>query len=350
MQRETQRLKEATTKKDLFEAYNDDASDSETTVSNDQPIWLTLATKKHMADKARLKPGKLKVPHSLNKSPNLSVCLITTDPQRAVKDAIADPSFPKTLSSRITKVIGYSKLKARYHSFESRRQLLAEHDIFLADDRIILQLVATLGKTFYKATAKRPVPIAIAPRRQSDKQDAKTKARGSAAVKKDAAIASPVIVAQEIERTLNTVPISMKPGASIAIRVGWPNFSPEQLAENVRAVVDGIVPRFIAKGWRNVKSIHIKGPNTAALPIWHAPNMWTSEDDIQQEEIDGNSTRTDIARKDKRKIPLLSTDELRSRKKLLKAQEATSLDNAQAEKRKARLLKQKAQAVDDGTS
>ena len=62
------------------------------------------------------------------------------------------------------------------------------------------------------------------------------------------------------------------------------NFSPEQVAENVEAVVNGMVEKFVTKGWRNVRAIHIKGPNTMALPVWLADELWTDEGDILEDE------------------------------------------------------------------
>jgi ribosome biogenesis protein UTP30 len=130
--------------------------DSET---NEAPIWLTLTTKKHIVDQKRLKPAKIALTHPLNASSAATICLITADPQRTYKDIIASPAFPLELKSRITRIIGVHKVKVKYHQFEAQRQLLASHDIFLADDRIITQLPKLLGKTFYKSTTKRPVPV-----------------------------------------------------------------------------------------------------------------------------------------------------------------------------------------------
>ena len=103
------------TKKTLI-GDNDEDEDEDTPLHN-EAVWLVVTTKKHVVDKNRLKPGKISIPHSLNASSNLSVCLITADPQRAVKNIVTDPSFPQDLTSRIDKVIGYTKLKSRYHTF-----------------------------------------------------------------------------------------------------------------------------------------------------------------------------------------------------------------------------------------
>ncbi|GAB1215627.1 hypothetical protein ATERTT37_004819 [Aspergillus terreus] len=333
--------KEKTATKKTLIGDNDDDSDDDAPLHN-EAVWLVLTTKKHVVDKNRLKPGKISIPHSLNSSPSLSICLITADPQRSVKNIVADPSFPKHLSSRIDRVIGYSKLKARYQSFETRRQLLAEHDVFLADDRIIMRLVNTLGKVFYKSS-KRPIPIRIAEIEKVDgkkvKKDPKTKSKDD-----DSAFASPAIVAKEIEKALGCAPVQLAPATTAAIRVGSAKFTPQQLAENVEAVVKGLTDKFITKGWRNIKALHIKGANTMAMPIWLASELWVEDADVVEEDTKaledgkGNKKRKQVADEEK---PLIEGN-----KKTKKAK-ATE-DDEDVAARKEKLEKQKAKALEDG--
>ncbi|KAJ9321567.1 hypothetical protein DTO027B5_3510 [Paecilomyces variotii] len=341
-----QKQKEETSTKKTLIGDNDDASDEDVPINN-EPVWMVLTTKKHVVDKNRLKPGKITIPHSLNAAPSLSICLITADPQRAFKDVIADPAFPSSLSSRINRVIGFSKLKARYQSFESRRQLLAEHDVFLADDRIIMRLVPTLGKIFYKSS-KRPIPVRIAGIEKVDgkrvKKDPKKK---SANDEKDASVASPLIVAKEIEKALNSAPVHLAPSATTAIRVGVSNFTPQQLQENIEAVVKGLTEKFITKGWRNIKAIHIKGPNTIAMPIWLASELWVEETDVLEDAAETKAIEgaNDKKRKSSAEEPKL----LEENKKKKKSKTADDEDDAAAlAARKQKLQQQKAKALQDG--
>lgn len=62
------------------------------------------------------------------------------------------------------------------------------------------------------------------------------------------------------------------------------SFTPEQVAENVEVVVSGMVDKFVTKKWRNIRAIHIKGPNTIALPVWLAEELWVDEADVLEEE------------------------------------------------------------------
>ncbi|KAA8646952.1 hypothetical protein EYZ11_012238 [Aspergillus tanneri] len=340
-----QEEKEKTAAKKTLIGDNDDDSDEENTPLHNEAIWLVLTTKKHVVDKNRLKPGKISIPHSLNSSSSLSVCLITADPQRAVKNIVADSSFPQHLSSRIDKVIGFSKLKSKYQSFESRRQLLSEHDVFLADDRIIMRLVNTLGKIFYKSS-KRPIPIRIAEIEKVDgkkvKKDPKKKSKDE-----DSAFASPAIVAKEIEKALNCAAVHLAPATTAAIRIGNSKFTEQQLAENVEAVVKGLADKFITKGWRNIKALHVKGANTMAMPIWLASELWVDEADVVEEAPENDTKAIEGAKSKKRKQAGEDEKLLEGTKKTKKSKAIEDDDDAAA--RKEKLQKQKAMALEDGS-
>lgn len=187
----------------------------------------------------------------------------------------------------ITRTISLSKVKSAYKSFESRRQLYAEHDIFLADDRVITYLPQTLGKVFYKGGAKRPIPITLMSVTRD--ADGKRTTRDPAVVQRSTkdggakAPASPAIVAHEIEKALGAALVHLAPGVSTAVRVGNAGFEPEMVTSNIAAVVQGLTERFVTKGWRNVRAIHVKGPNTAAFPVWLASELWVEEADVVEE-------------------------------------------------------------------
>ncbi|KAL4927260.1 ribosomal protein L1p/L10e family-domain-containing protein [Aspergillus undulatus] len=344
--------REATATKKTLIGDNDSDSDAEDTPLHNEAVWLVLTTKKHVVDKNRLKPGKISIPHSLNASPALSICLITADPQRSVKNIVSDASFPEHLSSRIDKVIGYSKLKDRYKSFESRRQLFSEHDVFLADDRIVMRLVKTLGKVFY-SSSKRPIPVQLAQIEKVDGKRVKKEPKKPNQPKKSededtvSLFASTAVIAKEIEKALNSAPVQLAPATTAAVRVGSSNFTPEQLSENIDAVVKGLTEKYITKGWRNIKALHVKGANTMAMPIWLASELWVEETDVVEAVEDGeadgkNKKRKQVEGSDQK---LLEGSNKKSRK------QKTAEDDEEASSlaaRKQKLEKQKAQALEDG--
>ncbi|KAH2927914.1 hypothetical protein KXW15_001115 [Aspergillus fumigatus] len=313
------------TKKTLI---GDDEDSEEDTPLKNEAIWLVLTTKKHVVDKNRLKPGKISIPHSLNASPSLSICLITADPQRSVKNIVADPSFPQHLSSRIDRIIGYSKLKA--------------------STMFSLQMTGsnTLGKVFYKSS-KRPIPIRIAEIEKVDgkkvKKDPKKKSKDD-----DSSFASPAIVAKEIEKTLNCAAVQLAPATTAAIRVGSSKFTPEQLAENVEAVVKGLTDKFITKGWRNVKALHIKGANTMAMPIWLASELWVDEGDVV-EDVEEDLKAIEGTKNGKKRKQIEDDKKLLEDNKKAKKPKADEDDDALSmAARKEKLQRQKAKALEDG--
>lgn len=225
-----------------------------------------------------MKPGKISIPHSLNR-PESSICLITADPQRAFKDLIEEETFPAKLRSQI-RILGLEKVKQRYKSFEQKRQLVAEYDIFLADDRIITSLPKLLGKTAYQSS-KRPMPIDLKPSNEQKEQKVFGKK-----IKKDTSqrkTPPPATLAKRIENALCSARVHLALSATTSVHVGFSHFEPEQIDENVNAVVDAMVEKFIPSGWKNVKSLFIKGPETAALPIWQTSELWTEDAEVLED-------------------------------------------------------------------
>lgn len=261
-----------------------DADDGLDSVSDLVPIWLILTTKKHIVDKKRLKPSQLALPHPYLSitDPGLRVCLITADPQRKYKELVeVESGFPEDVAGVIKRVIGLEKLKGKYKSFESRRQLFSEYDVFLADDRIITYLPKVLGKVFYDRGSKRPIPVSLEGKRQSvDEKGEKRKklAEGGEKVKKSEP--QPKEIAEEIKRAVGSALVHLAPSTTTAVKVGVATNTPEELQANVEAVVEGLVEKFVPQKWDNVRAVHIKGPETIALPIWLTEELWASEQDV----------------------------------------------------------------------
>lgn len=255
---------------------------------------------------------------------------------------VADPAFPEHLNSRINRVIGFTKLKARYKTFESRRQLLSEHDIFLADERIVTRLPGVLGKVFYKATSKRPIPIAVAQPEKEKKNQRQKSAKADGA----APPSSPAVLGKEIEKALDAVPVHLKPGVLVAVRVGLASFKPEQLAENISVVVQKLVEKHVVKGWRNVRGIHIKGQSSTAVPIWLADELWTESEDVTAVDEVQEEDQGEQAQKRKRNTATIKGPQAGARKRTKlggdQSDNKSAADRELAEVRKNKLAAQKA--------
>jgi ribosome biogenesis protein UTP30 len=290
------------------------------------------------------------------------VCLITADPQRWYKNAVAD-EFPEDLRAKIGRVIDISHLRAKFKAYEAQRKLFSEHDVFLADDRIINRLPKALGKSFYKTTTKRPIPVVLMAQRE--KVDGKrVPAPKGKKPKRDPAEnvnARPIpeIVA-EVQRAIGAALVHLSPSTNTAVKVGYASWEPEKLAANIDTVVREMVERFVPQKWQNVRNLYVKGPETAALPIYQTDELWLDESKVVP---DGQQPPSALPGKNRAEKPNIgkkrksldaepepaaeeAVKDERPKKKAKKALPESNDDNLDKEiaERKAKLKKQKAAA------
>lgn len=266
------------------------------------------------------------LPHSIQAS-DVRICLITADPQRQFKDIVADDSFPEQLRAKIGRVIDLGKLKKKYKTYETKRQLFAEYDIFLADDRVIGALPEHLGKVFHSNKNKRPIPISLT-----------TQIPKQADGKRPRVVKKPEAIAKEIETALKSTYVHLSATASTAIKVGKLSQDAKQISENVEAVVAALTDKFVPKGWRNIRGIHIKGPTTVALPIWLADELWTDETQILEEPwkpVAGESKTAEKKRKwEEWEQEMLDDDELAELKARMRKNKKSKAKELEGEKEK----------------
>ncbi|KAF8252721.1 ribosomal protein L1, partial [Wilcoxina mikolae CBS 423.85] len=222
------------------------------------PIYLILTTKSYLTAVPVLKPIPIRLPHALH-PPTTTICLIVKDPQRFYKDLVATSSLSRT----ITKVISISKLKKKFKSFESQRQLRDSHDIFLADSRIATLLPSALGSTFYRKSAKIPATVELGGGHDT-----------------------PEGLKRVVEKALQSTHVHLTPATHTTIRVALSSFTPEAVVENISTLVEEMLEKKkkIPGGFRSIKSIHIKSPTSASLPVYMAGEVYGDEDVLKPEE------------------------------------------------------------------
>ncbi|KAI5896268.1 ribosomal protein L1 [Schizophyllum commune H4-8] len=198
----------------------------------EQHIWLNVAEKTIVPNR-RLKPQRIPLAHPIIDPRVSSICLLTKDPQRQYKDLL------ETHKIRfISRVVGVEKLKGKFKPFEARRGLLKDHDMFLADERIIPLLPKLLGTKWFKAK-KQPIPVCL--------------------TRKD--------LKGELERAVSSTYMSQNQGTQTSIKIGTISQKPAHLLDNLRTALPAIVAR-IKGGWENVQNIHIKTSSSTSLPVW----------------------------------------------------------------------------------
>lgn len=209
----------------------------------------------------------------------------------------------------------------------------------MVDDRVIKIVAEFLGKTFYQSKAKRPIPIRLTAGAFVDKTAKKDSKEAQNVV------GTPQGVAKEIETALNSTYLSMSASANTSIKIGTLSMTAQQLTENTSAVVAAIIPKHIDQGWRNIRSLHIKGPATKALPIWLADELWADEAQVLDEPWKGKGLTEGKTAERKRKWEeweeeMLDDEELAAKKaqrevKKAKKDRKSEKKSISKEKRKA---------------
>lgn len=248
----------------------------------------------------------------------------------------------------MTRVIDVNKLAAKYGQYEAQRKLFSEHEIFLADTRIINRLPKILGKTFYKSTQKRPVAVVLQSKQKKTLPKGQKKQKGQAA---EPNAGKPEDIAKEIEKALGAALVNLGPSAHTAVRVAYAGWSAEQVSDNVAAVASALVEKHVSGGWKNVKSIQIKGPETAALPVWLTDELWLEEADVVANDDPKalNAEKANVGKKRKGEAAAVEEgDKVVKKTKKTKEVVVKESDDAKLDRqisdRKARLRKAKAKA------
>jgi ribosome biogenesis protein UTP30 len=155
-------------------------------------------------------------------------------------------------------------------------------------------------------------------------------------------------IAKEIEKAIGSALVHLSPSTNTAIRVGYSGMKPEELAENIEAVSEVLIEKFVVKKWRGVRALHVKGAETASLPIWLADELWVDGKDVLGEEEVKKIAEANVGKKRKARVieGVPVEDGKKEKKRKLVESNDNNLDKEIAA-RKEKLRKQKAEAALD---
>lgn len=229
----------------------------------DNVFYLNIITKKYASDKKNLKPKRIPVKHCIYPSAeDLDFCLISKDPQRKYKDALLE-QVPS-----IKRIVGVSKFKGKFKSYEAKRLLRSQHDMFLAEDSVVTTLPKLLGKVFYDSK-KTPLAIKIGENINADK------------------------VKAQVDAIINSTLLQIVPGTTLSIKIGYTAMTADQLAENAEAVVKYFTEK--VKPWTAIRSVQLKTPKSPSLPVFITDKLYDEEDVL----VDTESSDKKRKREDK---------------------------------------------------
>nr|XP_018905330.1 PREDICTED: ribosomal L1 domain-containing protein 1-like [Bemisia tabaci] len=186
-----------------------------------------------------------KLPNSLV-TKSSDVCLITADLRKGVKiDHEPTVRYYNQVLNRhncdslIKQIVPFRQIRAEYSTYEMKRKFSNMYDFYLADGRISERLVKQLGKPFFK-NRKFPIPVKF-----DDN------------------------VGENIKTALHRSHLLVDgKGQTSIMQVGHSGMKIAQIAENVVAVADFLAEKYPG-GWSNVRSLHIKTPNSKAVPVFY---------------------------------------------------------------------------------
>lgn len=223
------------TGEDVEQADEDDSANSDAVDIGDGGetfVSLQLVLKR-APERATLKPRAIPLTHGLYQDGVDDVCFIVKDPQRTIKDHLAERDVRS-----VTKVLGVSKLRKRYGTYEGRRELCQQYDMFIADDRVMPMLPRLLGNVFIRS---KKMPLLI--RMEKD-------------------------IPRAIDLALRSTTLCPGSGTTCTVRIAKTRMTPTEIAENVTTAMSTIV-RTLGKGkWTTFQAIYLKTTDSPALPIF----------------------------------------------------------------------------------
>ncbi|GJQ13816.1 hypothetical protein GpartN1_g5607.t1 [Galdieria partita] len=211
-----------------------DSKRRQSLLKESEDFIFLIVTFKQIPERKAWKPCALPLPHPIYVAGESEVCFIVKDPQRQIKDYLAEHNL-----KGISKVIGVSKLRKKYSTFALKRQFVQSYDLFLADDRVVPMLAKTLGKECFR---KKKVPIPIHMNKN---------------------------IERDIERALNRTYLFYVDGPCSSARIGKMTFSNESLVDNVLSCVETL-SHSSPGGCDNIQSLLLKTVDSLALPIFQS--------------------------------------------------------------------------------
>lgn len=206
------------------------------------PIFLQICSVK--VPKCPPRVARLHITNSLFANSS-DICFIVGDVKNIEKndfDQITnyyETLFKDNDVNNIKTILPFYQLKTDYGEYELKRSLVELYDVFLVDGRISGQVARFLGKIFYD---KRKVPVPVKLHKGSLQRNV------NVALKKTA------------------LHLHSK-GDSFVTQICHSKMNEDEKIENFWDIVQALNKEFPG-GWKNIKSLHLKGASTMAIPVY----------------------------------------------------------------------------------
>lgn len=232
-------------------------------------LYVEIETKKYISEKPEFKPRLIELAKPyLRENEELKSCLflrdnfISNDEQLEQVEQADIPSLKKILT--------LTQLKTIYRTFEKRRELYSEYDLFLVDDALLSSMPNVLGKTFYmNEKTKFPINIRVASTKKQNEL-------------------SLVTLSNQVNKVLSSVPYLPPVGNSVSIKIGTLNdlYTQADLLDNLHNVLKTFPESLLL-------TVGIKTEKSPVLPLFYTDKIFSDSDVLENVAEQAEEAQTD---------------------------------------------------------
>ena len=205
----------------------------------DEFLYVMISLQKSHPQQKRAKPIRVPVPHPIYTFDDAEICLFVKDDKSGQGHKAAKKRVQSFAGKAgIAKVIGTSKLRTKYESYEAKRNLCKQFDLFLADERIVPSLPKLIGKSFFKKK-KQPIPINMTVNNLDE----------------------------QFSKARDCTSLVLSGGSCLTIKAARASFETDAAVENIQAVL-AAAAQHVPRKWANVQSVFVKSADSVALPVF----------------------------------------------------------------------------------
>lgn len=239
---------ESTGKSNLFDGEDNDET---------RDLFVEFQTKKYISEKPEFKPRLIELSKPFHReNEELKTCLFIRDhfiTSTEELEKVEQADIPT-----LAKILTLTQLKTIYQTFEKRRQLYDEYDLFVVDDALLSSMPQVLGKTFYQNKVhKFPVPVRVASTKSPKEL-------------------SLVTLNNQVNKVLSSAAYLPRVGTSVTVKIGGlsSNFSEPELLENLLTVLK-------AFDEDKLVTVGLKTLNSPVLPLFYTDKIYADSDVLE---------------------------------------------------------------------
>lgn len=233
-------------KSDLFADEDSDESKN---------LFVEVVAKKYFTSKAEFKPRLIELTKPFyRESEALKTCLFLRDhfiTSEEQLQQVENADIPT-----LAKILTLSELKTVYQTFEKRRELYKEYDLFVVDDALLSSMPQVLGKTFYMNQANKfPVNVRVA----------STKAPKELSL---------VTLSNQVNKVLSSTAYLPPAGTTVTVQIGNLSSPEQDLLANLNDVLKSFEADLLV-------TVGVRTTQSPVLPLFYTDRIYDDSDVLE---------------------------------------------------------------------